>query len=84
MANGNLQSVVDHNLIKLGTPLFVFAMMGIIGWLFSTVLELEETVAKNVIHLQHLHMAEETFETQMKDIESTLTDLRINVGRLAH
>jgi hypothetical protein len=26
-------------------------------------------------------MAEENFENQMKDVESTLTDLRINVGR---
>jgi len=26
-------------------------------------------------------MAEENFESQMRDVESTLTDLRINVGR---
>ena len=84
MANGNLQSVVDHSLVKLGTPVFVFAMMGLIGWLFSTVLELEETVSKNVIHLEHLHMAEESFGKKMESVESTLTDLRINVGRLSH
>jgi hypothetical protein len=31
-----------------------------------------------------LHMAEDAFGTHMKQIDATLTDLRINVGRLSH
>ena len=86
MANGNgtIAAAADHALVKTFTPLIVAALLAIFGWLFSTVMELEENIQQNNIHIQHLHMAEETFGKQMKDVESTLTDLRINVGRLVH
>ena len=88
MSNGNgnsaIQAVTEHTLVKTFTPLVVAGLMGIVGWLFNTVMEVEKIALENTTHIEHLHMAEETFETQMKDVESTLTDLRINVGRLAH
>ena len=58
--------------------------MGIVGWLFATVMDVEKLARENKLHIQHLHMAEENFEGQMKDVQTTLTDIRINVGRLAH
>ena len=84
--NGNnaIQAVTEHALVKTFTPLAVAALLAIVGWLFNTVMEVEKIALENTTHIEHLHMAEETFETQMKDVESTLTDLRINVGRLAH
>ena len=84
MANGNgaLAAAADHALVRTFTPLIVFAMMGILGWLFSTVLSLEENIQQNNIHIEHLHMAEEKFEEEMEDIQKTVTDLRINIGRL--
>ena len=84
MANGNLQSVVDHSLVKTFTPLAVVGLLSIVGWLFSTVMEIEKLALENSTHIKHLHMAEKTFEDQMEEVEKTLTDLRINVGRLAH
>ena len=86
MANGNgaIAAAADHALVKTFTPLVVAGLLGIVGWLFSTVMDLEETVSKNVIHIEHLHMAEEKFEKQMEDIDKTVTDLRINIGRLSH
>ena len=84
MANGNIQAVVEHNLVKTFTPLIVAGLMGIVGWLFATVMDVEKIARDNALHIKHLHMAEENFEGQMKDVEATLTDLRINVGRLAH
>jgi hypothetical protein len=44
-------------------------------------MDVEKIARENTLHIEHLHMAEENFENQMKDVESTLTDLRINVGR---
>ena len=84
MANGNgaLAAAADHALVRTFTPLIVFAMMGILGWLFSTVLSLEENIQQNNIHIEHLHMAEGKFEKEMEDITKTLTDIRINLGRL--
>ena len=84
MANGTIQAVTEHTLVKTFTPLAVAALLAIVGWLFSTVMDVEKLARDNKLHIQHLHMAEENFENKMKDVESTLTDLRINVGRLAH
>ena len=84
MANGNIQAVAEHALVKTFTPLIVAGLMGIVGWLFATVMDVEKIARDNALHIKHLHMAEENFEGQMKDVEATLTDLRINVGRLAH
>ena len=80
--NGALSAAADHALVKTFTPLVVAALLAIVGWLFTTVMELEETVSQNVIHLEHLHMAEEKFEDEMEDIQKTVTDLRIDIGRL--
>ena len=84
MANGNLQSVVDHSLVKTFTPLAVAGLLAIVGWLFSTVMEIEKLALENATHIKHLHMAEEAFGKQMEEVDKTLTDLRINVGRLVH
>ena len=84
MANGTIQAVTEHTLVKTFTPLVVAGLMGIVGWLFATVMDVEKIALENTTHIEHLHMAEETFEKQMKDVETKLTDLRINVGRLAH
>ncbi len=80
MANGTVQAVVEHSLVKTFTPLAVAALLAIVGWLFSTVMDVEKLALENSTHIKHLHMAEENFESQMKDVESKLTDLRINVG----
>ena len=83
MANGNgaLAAAADHALVRTFTPLIVFAMMGILGWLFSTVLSLEENIQQNNIHIEHLHMAEEEFGKTLSKMQDTLTDIRIQVGR---
>ena len=84
MGNGTIQAVTEHTLVKTFTPLVVAALLAIVGWLFSTVMDVEKIALENTTHIQHLHMAEETFGSQMKKVEETLTDIRINVGRLAH
>ena len=80
MANGTIQAVTEHTLVKTFTPLVVAGLMGIVGWLFATVMDVEKLARDNKLHIEHLHMAEENFEAQMKDVASTLTNLRISVG----
>ena len=84
MANGTIQAVTEHTLVKTFTPLIVAALLAIVGWLFSTVMDVEKIALENSTHIKHLHMAEDAFGTQIKKVEETLTDIRINVGRLAH
>ena len=85
MPNGNgdkAQSVFEHNLVKMGVPVLAFILLSVVTWLFTTVQELDEIVQQNIIHIEHLHMAEGKFEEEMEDIQKTVTDLRINIGRL--
>ena len=84
MPNGNgnaLANAADHALVKTFTPLVVAALMALVGWLFSSVLDLEENIQQNNIHIQHLHMAEEEFGKTLSKMQDTLTDIRIQVGR---
>ena len=84
MANNNgnnaIQAVTEHALVKTFTPLAVAALLAIVGWLFSTVMDVEKLARDNKLHIKHLHIAEENFENKMKEVASTLTDLRISVG----
>jgi len=84
MANGTIQAVTEHTLVKTFTPLVVAGLMAIVGWLFATVMDVEKLARDNKLHIEHLHMAEDNFEKQMEKVEETLTDMRIQVGRLAH
>ena len=78
---GKAQSVFEHNVVKIGTPVLGILLLSIVSWLFTTVLELDEIIQQHTIHLEHLHMAEEQFGDKMEKVEATLTDLRIQVGR---
>jgi hypothetical protein len=83
-SNGNggaLAAAADHAMVKTFTPLVVAGLLGIVGWLFSTVMDLEENIQQNNIHIQHLHMAEEDFGKTLSKMQDTLTDIRIQVGK---
>ena len=80
--NGNkAQTVFAHNIVKIGTPVLGILLLSIVTWLFQTVLEIDEQMQKHSIMLEHLHEAEEHFGEQMEKVQTTLTDLRIQVGR---
>ena len=78
---GKAQSVFEHNVVKIGTPLLGVLLLSIVGWLFQTVLALEENIQQNNIHIEHLHMAEEEFGKTLSKMQDTITDIRIQVGR---
>ena len=80
--NGNkAQTVFEHNIVKIGTPVLGILLLSIVTWLFQTVLEIDEQMQKHSIMLEHLREAEEHFGEQMEKVQTTLTDLRIQVGR---
>jgi len=79
---GVAQSVFEHQIFKMLLPALAFIMMGIVTWLFNTVLELDETVQTHNVRLEQLLEAEKNFGNQMEDLTKIITDIRINVGRL--
>ena len=81
--NGNgAERVFEHNLVRIGTQVLGVLLLSIVTWLFTTVLELDERVQQNIIHIEHLHMAEEKFEDQLSKMQEKMTDVRVHVGRL--
>ena len=78
---GAAQRVFEHQIFKMLLPALAFILVGIVSWLFNTVLTLDETVQTHNVRLEQLLEAEKNFGKQMEKVETTLTDLRIQVGR---
>ena len=79
---GKAQSVFEHNLVKMGVAVLGFLLLSVVTWLFTTVMEIEERVQQNIIHIEHLHEAEEYVKYELKELEKTVTNLRVHVGRV--
>ena len=84
--NGNgAQRVFEHQIFKMLLPALAFILVGIVTWLFGTVLSLDETVQTHNVRIEHLHEEIETLDEKMEKVETTLTDVRVQVGRvIAH
>ena len=79
---GKAQSVFEYNLVKMGVPVLGFLLLSVVTWLFTTVMEIEERVQQNIIHIEHLHEAEEYIKYELKELDKTVTNLRVHVGRV--
>ena len=81
MALDKIQAVTEHQLIKTFMPLVMAGLVAGVTFLFTTLGEIENLALSNKLQLEHLHEAEEDFGIKLEDINKTLTDLRIQVGR---
>ena len=77
-----MEAVAETQMVKAVLPFLVAGIMAVVGWLFNTVMELDELIQQHTIHLQHLHMAEEEFGKTISKMQDMITDLRIHVGRV--
>ena len=80
MANGNLQSVIDHSLVKTFTPVAVAALVGSVGFLFTMLLDLENKALKNEQALIHSQQESTDLWDDIEKLESDVTNIRIYVG----
>ena len=81
--NGNgAQRVFEHQIFKMLLPALGFILIGIVSWLFNTVLELDETVQQHSIRIENLLDAEEYLKYELKELDKTVTNLRVHVGRV--
>ena len=81
--NGNgAQRVFEHQIFKMLLPALGFILVGIVSWLFNTVLDLEETVQQHSIRIENLLDAEEYLKYELKELDKTVTNLRVHVGRV--
>ena len=80
MANGNLQSVIDHSLVKTFTPVAVAALVGSVGFLFTMLLDIENKELKNEQALIHSQQESTDLWDDIEKLESDVTNIRIYVG----
>jgi hypothetical protein len=80
MANSNLQSVIDHSLVKTFTPVAVAALLGTVGWLFTMLLDLENKALKNEQAIIHSQQESTDLWDDIEKLESDVTNIRIYVG----
>ena len=80
--NGNgAQRVFEHQIFKMLLPALGFILIGIVSWLFNTVLELDETVQSHSIRIENLLDAEEYLKYELKELDKMVTNLRIHLGK---
>ena len=81
--NGNgAQRVFEHQIFKMLLPALGFILIGIVSWLFNTVLELDETVQSHSIRIENLLDAEEYLKYELKELDTMVTNLRIHLGKV--
>tara|TARA_Y100000590_G_scaffold325146_1_gene368866 strand:- start:535 stop:825 length:291 start_codon:yes stop_codon:yes gene_type:complete len=81
--NGNgAQRVFEHQIFKMLLPALGFILIGIVSWLFNTVLDLEETVQQHSIRIENLLDGEKYIKFELKELDKTVTNLRVHVGRM--
>ena len=80
MANGNLQSVIDHSLVKTFTPVAVAALVGSVGFLFTMLLDIENKALKNEQAIIHSQQESTDLWDDIEKLESDVTNIRIYVG----
>ena len=76
-----MTAVSEHQLVRTFMPLVMAGLIAGVTFLITTLGKVENLALENKLKLEHLHEAEEDFGKQLKDIDKTLTDLRIQVGR---
>ena len=76
-----MASVAEHSLVKAATPFIVAALIGFSGWVFSSIMSLQQDV--KLISEGTVHNLEEKVDGLSIKIDAMnllLTDLRVLIG----
>ena len=76
-----MSAVAEHGLVKALTPFIVAGILGVCGWLFTSVMSLEQQV--KLLSDGTVHSLEEKVQGLSNRIDTMnviLTDLRVSLG----
>ena len=79
--NGTIGAITEHSLVKASMPFLVAAIVGVCGWLFTSVMSLEQQV--KLLNEGTVHNLEEKVDGLSERIDAMneiLTDLRVSLG----
>ena len=79
--NGTMAAVAEHSIVKAVTPFVVAALIGFSGWVFSSVMSLQQEV--KLLNDGPIHNLEEKVDhlsERIDEMTTILTDLRVSLG----
>ena len=79
--NGTMAAVAEHSLVIALTPFIVAALIGFSGWVFSSVMSLQQEVKLiSDGSIQHLEEKVDHLSERIDEMTTILTDLRVSLG----
>ena len=75
-----MENVAEMQLVKALLPFAVVGITAIVGWLFSTVMELEKTALKNEQAVIVLQSDSDDVWDDIEKLQRDVTNLRIYIG----
>tara|TARA_B100001250_G_C19246299_1_gene548701 strand:+ start:299 stop:568 length:270 start_codon:yes stop_codon:yes gene_type:complete len=75
-----MESVAEMQMVKAVLPFLVAGIMAVVGWLFSTVMELEKTALKNEQAVIVLQSDSEDVWDDIEKLQNEVTNIRIYIG----
>jgi hypothetical protein len=75
-----MEAVAEQQMVKAVLPFVVAGTMAVVGWLFSTVMELEKTALKNNQAVIVLQSDSDDVWDDIEKLQRDVTNLRIYIG----
>ena len=75
-----MHAVAEQQMVKAVLPFVVAGTMAVVGWLFSTVMELEKTALKNNQAVIVLQSDSDDVWDDIEELQRDVTNLRIYIG----
>ncbi len=76
----DIQSVSEHQLYKTLAPLVSVALIGIVGWLLTSIMDLENKSLKNEQSITVIQNDSEDVWDDIESIQRDVTNIRIRMG----
>ena len=76
----DIQSVSEHQIYKTLAPLVSVALIGIVGWLLTSIMDLEDKALKNEQSIIVIQNDSEDVWDDLEMLQNDVTKLRIHIG----
>ena len=76
----DIQSVSEHQIYKTLAPLVSVALIGIVGWLLTSIMDLENKALKNEQSIIVIQNDSEDMWDDLENVQREVTNIRIRIG----
>ena len=76
----DIQSVSEHQLYKTLAPLVSVALIGIVGWLITSIMDLENKSLKNEQSIMVIQSDSDDVWDDVESLQRDVTNIRIRIG----